>query len=531
MTSRPHSLLWLAKTGLLLFANAMCHLAVADIEVIVATAGEKADVGVANDSVGFMYNFAVSPDGSWWVGHFELDDALDSFHLRGQTDTASDVIWIEEQMAPAGLAGQLSASSADRQLNINDNGDVVGFARVQDMGVNQGQIVYRYDGAAMEVLAATTQAIPALPGASYGFDFLSPNIDATGVASFYADNITGAGISTANDALTVSGNGSVFGGQQKGVTLYASDPLTTIDAGRYVVGSSDDRFIFAGDTSGSTATDDVIVVGSLGSAGDVVMQEGVTEVTTAAGLELFDVASHVLFGGNAWFVAGDTTAGTGVVVRDGVVIGSEGGPAPNGFYYVGDPVALAVDDNGNYAWVWQTSNPDPERDLLLVYNNATILAVEHDILLYDFDADGGVEEVRMDRLFDDFFDLELAGDHVYFMTELDNPVTTEFIGYGFLRVPVDNDVDGDGVLDGADKCIEVANSDQRDTNGDGFGNVCDADLNNDGTINVVDLGLLRSVFFGSHADADFNGDGIVNVIDLGVLRGTFFGEPGPSGLQ
>ncbi|MFK8016365.1 MAG: dockerin type I domain-containing protein [Gammaproteobacteria bacterium] len=69
------------------------------------------------------------------------------------------------------------------------------------------------------------------------------------------------------------------------------------------------------------------------------------------------------------------------------------------------------------------------------------------------------------------------------------------------------------------------------THGDGFGNLCNADLNNDGVINVVDLGLMRSVFFAADEDADLNGDGIVNAQDLGLLRASFFGAPGPSGLN
>ncbi|MEM6638283.1 MAG: proprotein convertase P-domain-containing protein [Pseudomonadota bacterium] len=94
--------------------------------------------------------------------------------------------------------------------------------------------------------------------------------------------------------------------------------------------------------------------------------------------------------------------------------------------------------------------------------------------------------------------------------------------------PVAVDSDGDGVSDDADNCTFVSNADQRDTNGDGFGNACDADLNNDCVVNVVDLGLFRQVFFSSDADADFNGDGVVNVIDLGVMRLGFFSPPGPS---
>jgi hypothetical protein len=90
------------------------------------------------------------------------------------------------------------------------------------------------------------------------------------------------------------------------------------------------------------------------------------------------------------------------------------------------------------------------------------------------------------------------------------------------------DSDDDSVGDDVDNCTLVANSDQTDANGDGFGNACDADLNDDCTVNFVDLGVLRSAFFGSDAVADLNADGVVNFIDLGLMRAAFFGAPGPS---
>ncbi len=92
------------------------------------------------------------------------------------------------------------------------------------------------------------------------------------------------------------------------------------------------------------------------------------------------------------------------------------------------------------------------------------------------------------------------------------------------------EVDDDLLADFQDNCTEVANAAQVDADGDGIGNLCDADLNNDCVVNVIDLGILRSLFFSSDPVADFNSDGIVNVVDLGILKTRFFIPPGPSGL-
>ena len=119
-------------------------------------------------------------------------------------------------------------------------------------------------------------------------------------------------------------------------------------------------------------------------------------------------------------------------------------------------------------------------------------------------------------IFMDDFDITVGG----FGEDLVS-VTGEAIGGG------GNDQDGDGVTDDIDNCTLVANSAQRDTDGDRIGNFCDADLNNDCDINFLDLGLLKSVFFSADPDADLNGDGDVNFLDLGLMKATFFGPPGP----
>ncbi|MEL7450092.1 MAG: hypothetical protein AAFN78_12840 [Pseudomonadota bacterium] len=93
------------------------------------------------------------------------------------------------------------------------------------------------------------------------------------------------------------------------------------------------------------------------------------------------------------------------------------------------------------------------------------------------------------------------------------------------------DNDGDGAADLHDNCTAALNASQLDTDDDGIGNACDADFNQDCSVNFVDLGEMKSVFFQAGAlDEDMNGDGSVNFVDLGLLKQAFFAPPGPSGI-
>ncbi len=111
-----------------------------------------------------------------------------------------------------------------------------------------------------------------------------------------------------------------------------------------------------------------------------------------------------------------------------------------------------------------------------------------------------------------------------------------FVDSADTDCPMAPDTDGDGVPDNADNCITFANAAQQDSNGDGFGNACDADITNDCFVNFADLGALKAAFFPLpyNADADFDSDGFVNFGDLARLKQTFFSGdmpgPGPSGI-
>jgi hypothetical protein len=47
---------------------------------------------------------------------------------------------------------------------------------------------------------------------------------------------------------------------------------------------------------------------------------------------------------------------------------------------------------------------------------------------------------------------------------------------------------------------------------------CDADLNADGQVDALDLGVLKQQWGTSDPESDLNGDGVVNVRDLGIFR-------------
>jgi len=98
-----------------------------------------------------------------------------------------------------------------------------------------------------------------------------------------------------------------------------------------------------------------------------------------------------------------------------------------------------------------------------------------------------------------------------------------------------SDLDGDGILDVNDNCILVQNLPQRDTDGDGCGNQCDGDFDQDGTVGMDDLAEYRAHLFQVGADLvwDLDGNGDVgNGPGFLLFRDAFRDViPGPSGVS
>lgn len=109
-----------------------------------------------------------------------------------------------------------------------------------------------------------------------------------------------------------------------------------------------------------------------------------------------------------------------------------------------------------------------------------------------------------------------------------------FRGAQNVAINVD-DADSDGVDNAHDNCTVKVNKgvagvgDQRDTDGDGYGNICDPDIDNDLDVDNADLNAVKAQFLkrNPNPNTDLNGDGRTNFADLGILKTYLGGRPGP----
>jgi Thrombospondin type 3 repeat len=76
-----------------------------------------------------------------------------------------------------------------------------------------------------------------------------------------------------------------------------------------------------------------------------------------------------------------------------------------------------------------------------------------------------------------------------------------------------SDIDGDGVDDASDNCVDVANADQADTDGDTVGDDCDATPNGDNDQDGVDAASDNCVDVANADQADADGDGAGDACD------------------
>ncbi|MGZ8219034.1 dockerin type I domain-containing protein [Methylomagnum sp.] len=118
-------------------------------------------------------------------------------------------------------------------------------------------------------------------------------------------------------------------------------------------------------------------------------------------------------------------------------------------------------------------------------------------------------------------------------TDLGDYIGSQMAAVNVADADSDNveNVDSTGDHSKDDNCALQRNQNQRDTNGDGYGNACDPDLDDDHDVDNNDLNAMKSQFLkkNPNPNADLNGDGKVNFADLAVLKTFLGGAPGPKG--
>jgi hypothetical protein len=75
------------------------------------------------------------------------------------------------------------------------------------------------------------------------------------------------------------------------------------------------------------------------------------------------------------------------------------------------------------------------------------------------------------------------------------------------------DLDGDGISDSIDNCQEIFNSNQTDTNQDGFGDECDDDDDGDGWLDIDETTCQTSPLENISIPIDFDSDGLCDFVD------------------
>ena len=106
----------------------------------------------------------------------------------------------------------------------------------------------------------------------------------------------------------------------------------------------------------------------------------------------------------------------------------------------------------------------------------------------------------------------------------------EEAGYAACILDLGFGQDGDAIADDVDNCMLVENASQSDFDLDGYGDACDGDLDNNGTVGLEDLALVLSALLSQEPIGDLDRNGSVGLEDLGAML-NWLGGSGPSGTS
>jgi len=94
-----------------------------------------------------------------------------------------------------------------------------------------------------------------------------------------------------------------------------------------------------------------------------------------------------------------------------------------------------------------------------------------------------------------------------------------------VGITIDEDFDADGVPDSLDNAPETYNPEQVDTDGDMYGNICDADFDNDGYVGIQDFNIFSSNYNQTvppgNPDVDMDGGDYIGPSDFAEFQSRY----------
>ena len=259
-----------------------------------------------------------SPNGNWIIS---TDTDLPT--TEDETVVANGVVVAREGTPVLGTGTELTGF-IDQKFAIDDAGNFV-YATNTDAATTADEVLVSVIGGVPAIVAREGDAIPVLPGTTYGLSIDGGVLTSTGTIGFAASSILGA-TTTTNEVL-VLGNTLLM---QRGVTVPpgqaggGTEFIDNIDFEGFWTNLDGSRWLAQGDLTGSTATDDVLIVD-----GAVVLQEG-SVIPGSSFLEPIDlngIVEGIMDPAGNWYARGDNaTTQQDWVVRNGQVIAAVGSP-------------------------------------------------------------------------------------------------------------------------------------------------------------------------------------------------------------
>ncbi|MCH8880000.1 MAG: hypothetical protein IID34_08970 [Planctomycetes bacterium] len=391
-----------------------------------------------------------SPDGSMWIMSASvavLPSAGDEVIIIGFGPTSAGSGVVVHEGTPAPWAAGENIGVIDRNLGINDSGHYA-FANNTNGPFSADEYIIFWDGS-FSVVAQEGQTVPGFDGNVFGFTLNSPHILNDGSVGFRAPSTVGSLPSSDDDFLflgttIVAHEGVTIPGNQAGGAM---QPWDAFDSQDYYHSASDgSSHIIQGDLTGSTSSDDVVVVNGL-----VVVQEDYPVAGMPSPVNTIREVSMTTNGD--WFVRGGNDDSQDWIVYNGSVLSATGDEVPGsgGTEFYDDGVfsatyfAMTGNSLGDYVIGATTDNPDVEADAILVFNGTDVIARQGDPV--DLDGNGLFDDDTFIDIFnnDDAF---LTNDLMYYFTAtLQDAVGGASLGQAYMVLSL-----GAGGCAGDDEC-------------------------------------------------------------------------------